>query len=278
LRGFDQQMAEEIVSYMALHGTKFIRPGIPIKIEKLSSDGKLKVIWKNIDTGQQSEELFDTVMLAVGRKPETDKLGLESAGVIFDKQDGKIPVHNERSSCPHIYAIGDVIKGELELTPVAIRAGRLLARRFYNDGKVLMDYVNVPTTVFTPLEYGCCGLTEEKAIALLGNDNIEVYHSNYTPLEYTVAERGDNTCYCKVICNKKDNERIIGIHILGPHAGDVIQGFAVSIKCGVTKQQLDYTIGIHPTTAEELLTLTITKRSGAPTKKRMLRLNFAALF
>jgi len=130
-----------------------------------------------------------------------------------------------------------------------------------------MDYSNVATTVFTPLEYGSCGLSEEKAITAFGQESIEVYHSYYTPLEFTVAERGSNVCYCKVICNKKENERVVGIHILGPNAGEVVQGFALGIKLGATKQQLDATVGIHPTTAEELLSLNITKSSGLPAKK-----------
>jgi thioredoxin reductase (NADPH) len=123
--------------------------------------------------------------------------------------------------------------------------------------------LNVATTVFTPLEYGSCGLSEEDAIEKFGESNIEVYHTMYQPLEYTVAERDSNGCYAKIICNKNDSERVVGIHILGPNAGEVMQGYAVAIKCGATKAQFDSTIGIHPTVSEVFTTLETTKSSGA---------------
>ncbi|MEQ2163238.1 Thioredoxin reductase 1, cytoplasmic, partial [Goodea atripinnis] len=177
--------------------------------------------------------------------------------------NGKIPVNDEeQTNVPHIYAIGDILEGKWELTPVAIQAGRLLARRLYSGStvKVLQvplapriescDYINVPTTVFTPLEYGACGLSEERATELYGQDNISVYHSLFWPLEFTVPGRDNNRCYAKIICNTLDNDRVIGFHYLGPNAGEVTQGFGVAMKCGVTKEQLDTTIGIHPTCAE----------------------------
>jgi len=265
LRGFDQDMATRVTDYMQEHGTKFIRPAVPVKVEKI--EGKLKVTWKN-ESNIESAEFFDTVLLAVGRKADTAVLNLEKAGVIYDKVTGKIPVVDEQTNVPNIFAIGDVITGNLELTPVAIKAGRLLARRLFTGAKNVMDYKTIPTTVFTPLEYSSVGLTEENAIATYGEENIEIYHVYYQPLEWVLAERENNACYAKVICNKKDNERILGIHVLGPSTGEVIQGFALALKCGATKEVLDSTVGIHPTTAEELLTLNITKRSGeTPLKK-----------
>jgi len=261
LRGFDQSCAEQIGAYMAEHGTKFIRPANPSKVEKLEN-GKLKVYWSD------QSDVFDTVLIATGRKADTENLGLENAGVLYDNSDGKISVTNERTNVPHIYAIGDVIKGNLELTPVAIMTGRLLARRLFNKGKVLMNYQQIATTVFTPIEYGCVGLSEEAAISEYGDPNIEVYHSYYTPLEFTVTERGDNICYAKVIVNKLDNEKVLGIHVLGINAGEIIQGFSVALKLGVTKSQLDTTVGIHPTCAEEVLDLKVTKRSGLEAKKK----------
>jgi len=264
LRGFDQDMADRVTKYMANHGTKFIKPATPTKIEKI--EGKLKVTWVNAD-GAEGFDFFNTVLLAVGRKADTDKLGLDKIGVIFDKITGKIPVVNEQTNIPHIFAIGDVIKGNLELTPVAIKAGRLLARRLFRNHTLQMDYVNIPTTVFTPLEYSCVGLTEEQALAQYGEENLEVYHIHYKPLEWTVAEREENACYVKVLCSIKENERIVGIHIIGPNSGEMIQGFALAVKIGATKAQLDSTVGIHPTTAEELFTLNVTKRSGETPEK-----------
>ncbi|XP_042536208.1 thioredoxin reductase 3 isoform X2 [Dipodomys spectabilis] len=124
------------------------------------------------------------------------------------------------------------------------------------------DYTNVPTTVFTPLEYGCCGLSEERAVEVYKKENMEVYHTLFWPLEWTVAGRENNACYAKIICNKCDHDRIIGLHVLGPNAGEITQGFAAAMKCGLTKQLLSDTIGIHPTCGEVFTTLEITKSSG----------------
>jgi len=149
-----------------------------------------------------------------------------------------------------------------ELTPVAIQAGKLLASRLYGGSTKLMSYTTVATTVYTPLEYGCVGLLEDDAYDLYGKDNVEVYHTYFKPLEWTVPHRGDNACYAKVICNKLDKERVVGLHVTGPSAGEMVQGFAVALKCGATKEDFDDTVGIHPTTAETFTTLTVTKSSG----------------
>ena len=114
----------------------------------------------------------------------------------------------------------------------------------------LTDYVNVCTTVFTPLEYGTCGLSEEDAIQQYGEDNLEVYHQNFWPLEWTVAHRPENSCYLKLICVKSEAEKVVGFHYLGPNAGEVTQGFGIALKMGATKANFDDLIGIHPTTAE----------------------------
>jgi len=187
-------------------------------------------------------------------------LGLDVVGVKVNSS-GKIPVVNERTNVEYIYAIGDVIEGAPELTPVAIHAGQLLARRLFDNSTKQMDYHNVPTTVFTPLEYGACGYSEEDAYAKLGKDNVEVYLSHYKPTEWTVSEREDNTCYAKVIVEKA-TDRVVGFHVLGIHAGEITQGFAAAMKSGLTKQILDETIGIHPTSAEVFTSLEITRSSG----------------
>lgn len=168
----------------------------------------------------------------------------------------------EQTNVPYVYAVGDVLEGKPELTPIAVQAGKLLARRLFGGRLEKCDYVNVPTVVFTPLEYGCCGYSEERAIEVYQKENLEVYHTLFWPLEWTVACRDNNTCYAKIICNKLDNDRVIGFHVLGPNAGEIIQGFAAAMKCGLTKQLLDDTIGIHPTCAEVFTTLQITKASG----------------
>jgi thioredoxin reductase (NADPH) len=272
LRGFDQQMAGICKAYMQEHGVKFVDGAVPTAVEKLPSGAK-KVSWKHSDGTEASAE-FDTVLLGIGRDVCTSGIGLDKAGVVLSKS-GKIPVVDEQTNVPHIFAIGDVIDGEAlnppsattELTPVAIQAGKLLADRLYGGKTAKMDYTNVPTTVFTPLEYGAIGLPEEEAIKVYGEDNIEVYHSYFKPLEWTLPHRGDNSCYAKIICNKLDNERVVGFHICGPNAGEVTQGFAVAMKCGATKADFDNTIGIHPTVAEEITLFSVSKSSGDDAQK-----------
>uniref|UniRef100_A0A4W4EAA8 thioredoxin-disulfide reductase (NADPH) n=1 Tax=Electrophorus electricus TaxID=8005 RepID=A0A4W4EAA8_ELEEL len=265
LRGFDQEMADRAGDYMETHGVKFLRKFVPVKVEELEpgTPGRLKVTAKSTETGEIIEGEYNTVLIAVGRDACTEKIGLDKAGVKVNPKNGKIPVNDEeQTNVPHIYAIGDILEGKWELTPVAIQAGRLLARRLYSGSATKCDYVNVPTTVFTPLEYGSCGLPEEKAVELYGQENLEVYHSLFWPLEFTVPNRDNNRSYAKIICHKLDNERVIGFHYLGPNAGEVTQGFGAAMKCGITKEQLDTTIGIHPTCAEIFTTMEVTKSSG----------------
>uniref|UniRef100_A0A667FQY0 thioredoxin-disulfide reductase (NADPH) n=1 Tax=Lynx canadensis TaxID=61383 RepID=A0A667FQY0_LYNCA len=229
LRGFDQEMAERVGSYMEQHGVKFLRKFIPVMVKQLEkgSPGKLKVVAKSTEGPETIEGVYNTVLLAIGRDSCTRKMGLDKIGVKINKKTGKIPVNDvEQTNVPYVYAVGDILEGKLELTPVAIQAGKLLARRLFG---------------------GCL----EK-----------VYHTFFWPLEWTVAGRDNNTCYAKIICNKFDNYRVIGFHVLGPNAGEVTQGFAAAMKCGLTKQLLDDTIGIHPTCGEVFTTLEITKSSG----------------
>uniref|UniRef100_A0A452UEZ0 thioredoxin-disulfide reductase (NADPH) n=1 Tax=Ursus maritimus TaxID=29073 RepID=A0A452UEZ0_URSMA len=227
LRGFDQEMAEKVGSYMEQHGVKFLRKFIPVLVSLDGSPGKLKVVAKSTEGPETIEEIYNTVLLAIGRDSCTRKIGLEKIGVRINERSGKIPVNDmEQTNVPYVYAVGDILEGKLELTPVAIQAGKLLARRLF------------------------AGRLEK------------VYHTLFWPLEWTVAGRDNNTCYAKIICNKSDNYRVIGFHVLGPNAGEITQGFAAAMKCGLTKQLLDDTVGIHPTCGEVFTTLEITKSSG----------------
>ncbi|XP_068109178.1 thioredoxin reductase 3 [Hyperolius riggenbachi] len=265
LRGFDQEMAEKAGAYMETHGVKFIKKFVPTLVEQLEAGtpGRIRVVAKSTETDAVIEGEYNTVLVAVGRDSCTKNIGLEKIGVKLNQRNGKIPVNDEeQTNVPYVYAIGDILEGKLELTPVAIQAGRLLARRLYGDSNLKCDYINVPTTVFTPMEYGCCGYPEEKAIEVFGEDTLEVYHTLFWPLEWTVPSRDNNQCFAKIICNRLDNDRVIGFHILGPNAGEITQGFAAAMKCGLTKEKLDETIGIHPTCAEVFTTMEVTKSSG----------------
>ncbi|KAL0483093.1 thioredoxin reductase (NADPH) [Acrasis kona] len=269
LRGFDQDCAQKIVEFMKERGTTFKQGCVPTKIRKNKNSFVVEYV---DDKNSVHVEEYDTVLFAVGRKCVADELGLQQLGVKFDND--KIDVNEfEQTSVPHIYAVGDCINRGLELTPTAIHAGSLLSRRIYSEELVtknhkhIMDYTNVPTTVFTPLEYGSCGMSEEDTIKKYGQDNIEVYLIGFTPLEHEFTHKDTNKTYMKVICVGSE-EKIIGFHYLGPNAGEITQGVAVAIRLGVTKHDLDSTVGIHPTVAEEMTRLNITRRSGLVAEKR----------
>jgi len=241
LRGFDQDMAERVGAYMEKHGVRFLRKCVPSKIEVLdAATPKYKVSYKSLESEEEFSEEFNTILLGVGRDPCTSGIGLEKVGIKLSSSGRVIVDDFEQTNVPNIYAIGDILHGKLQLTPVAIQAGKLLAKRLFAGATAKTDYINVPTTVFTPLEYGSCGYAEEDAFEKFGEDNIEVYHANFQPLEYTVAGRDGNDCYAKIICNKLEEEKVVGFHILGPNAGEVTQGFAIGLKLGAKKERFQH--------------------------------------
>lgn len=229
LRGFDQQMAEMVTSAAIEKGVKFHMKCQPTSVEK-TVDGRLKVNYK-FDDGRIDSDIFDTVLFAVGRKALTEDLKLDNAGIIVDKETDKIPVDEyEQTNVQNVYAVGDVIKGRPELTPVAILAGRMLARRIFAGATEKMDYDDVATTVFSPLEYGCVGLSEEKAIEQHGEDNVEIYHAYYKPTEFFVPQKSVRYCYLKAVALRDGDQKVLGLHYVGPVAGEIIQGFGAALK------------------------------------------------
>ncbi|XP_029830544.2 thioredoxin reductase 2, mitochondrial [Ixodes scapularis] len=261
LRGFDQQMSKLVTSHMESVGTRFLWTCLPKEVKKCP-DGRLQVSWTD-SQGSMQEDVFDTVMFAIGRQAKTKGLNLEGVGVRLNPRNHKVVASDlEQSSVSNIYAIGDVLDGRPELTPVAIRAGKLLARRLAGVTDERMDYDKVATTVFTPLEYGCVGLSEEAALETHGADDVDVLHAFYKPLEYTVPQRDASHCYMKAVTLRSGSQPVLGLHMTGPHAGEVIQGYAAALKCNLTRKVLEETVGIHPTVAEEMVKLHITKRSG----------------
>lgn len=228
LREFDQQMAGIIKDSMVERGIKFLFTTLPNSIEK-QSDGRLKVRWTNANTGEEGSDVFDTVLFAIGRKGLVEDLNLGSAGVEV-KNDKILANDAEQTNVPHIYAVGDILQSKLELTPVAIHAGRLLARRLFSGSTQLMDYTNVATTVFTPLEYSCVGLSEEVALQKYGEDNIEVFHGFYKPTEFFIPQKSVRYCYLKAIAERSGDQKVLGLHYVGPVAGEVMQGFAAAVK------------------------------------------------
>ncbi|EYB86689.1 hypothetical protein Y032_0275g1072 [Ancylostoma ceylanicum] len=210
LKPFDQDCVKCVVEGLKHHGANVIYGR---EVGEVALDGdKRKVTFKDVSTGQNvANDVYDTVIWAMGRDPQHGTLNLAAAGIDVDSSSDRIIVgDDDRTSARNIYAIGDIALGRPELTPAAIRAGQLLAGRLFNGSKELMDYFNIPTTVFTPLELGTVGHTEEQAAYLFGAENIEVsftsvqvyrvYHSHFTPFEYVVPQDDDSAhCYAKVM-------------------------------------------------------------------------------
>ncbi len=195
---------------------------------------------------------FDQVIWAVGRAPNTRELNLEAAGVRVER-NGLVPTDAfQNTNVPGIYAVGDIGGREL-LTPVAIAAGRRLAERLFNDKPNLkLDYENVPTVVFAHPPIGKVGLTEPEARERFG-DTLTIYETSFTPMRYALNAHGPKTAM-KLVCQGAE-ERVVGIHLIGDGVDEMLQGFAVALKMGATKADLDATVAIHPCSAEELVTM-----------------------
>lgn len=254
-------MANVVRDSMIEKGVNVKMGAKPKSVEKLA-DGKLLVKYAFNDQPEEIiSDTYDTVLFAVGRYGLVDDLKLENSGVKIT--EGKIDVDsNSQTIVENIYAVGDVLYKKPELTPVAINAGRIIARHLFNGSDEVMDYEDVATTVFSPLEYGCVGLSEEVATERHGEDNIEIYHAFYKPTEFFVPQRNVRYCYLKAVALREGDQRVLGLHFVGPVAGEIIQGFAAALKSGLTMKILKNTVGIHPTVAEEFTRLLITKRSG----------------
>ena len=202
LRGFDQHLANKVGEYMKKIGIKFIRGAVPTAISK-NSDGVKVVTYKQGE--EEVEDMFDTVLFAIGRSADTKQIGLENVGVKVQK-NGKIIANDDDSTdAKDVFAIGDCVSGRLELTPTAILAGKLLSRRLFDGATRLMNYKYVPTTVFTPLEYGACGYSQEDAENTFGKENIVAYGSAYKPLQWNMDWQKGNDCYAKLVCVKNDD-------------------------------------------------------------------------
>lgn len=283
LRAFDRDMVNILLNDLRQRKVNIVETSLPTSITK-REDGKLEVTVQNQLTKElKSPEEFDTVLFAVGRHATTDTLNLKKIGVetAASKKIKTRTAEVERTSVDNVYALGDVVEGLPELTSTATKMGWHLGRRIvqrlgkgtFKDHELSIGLENFPTTVFTPLEYSCSGMSEEEAARKYGPSEISVYHVRYVPLEENILEKynedGSNyktNVYAKAVVQKA-TDRVLGLHYAGPHAGEVMQGFAVALRVGLTKQQLDSTIGIHPTCAEELTNLNITKESGLPFEK-----------
>jgi len=243
LRGFDGDIREHAAQEIAKSGVDLRFETNVTAISSAPSGLQL-----TLTDGSVIEA--DTVLYATGRKPNLDGLGLENVSVDLN-QDGTIAVDGQfRSSEPSIYALGDVTGG-MELTPVALAEGMAFARREFGGQDATPEYDFIPTAVFSQPNIGTVGFTEEQARELFGE--ITLFKSSFRPMKHTISGR-DERSFMKMIVETA-TDRVVGVHMVGPDAGEIMQGIAIAMKAGATKAIFDNTIGIHPTAAEEFVTM-----------------------
>ena len=249
LRNFDHDLSDMLVERMQADGLDVRNHTQISKVHKKAAHN----LELELTTGERIHEV-DTLIWAIGRTPNTEGLGLANAG-IAPTVKGYIPVDPwQNTTVPGIYALGDAT-GAAELTPVAIAAGRKLARRLFNhEGDLKLDYSLIPTVVFSHPPIGTIGLTESQAVNQYGQQAIRCYTSRFTPLYSAVSGKRVPAFYKLVVAGTE--EKIVGCHLIGLNVDEILQGFAVAIKMGATKADFDETIAIHPTSAEELVTMT----------------------
>jgi glutathione reductase (NADPH) len=192
----------------------------------------------------------DIVMYATGRNPNTDGVGLEEAGVELDDKGAVKVDQYSKSSVPNIYAVGDVTN-RMNLTPVAINEGRAFAETLYAKQPRSVDYANVPHAVFSNPSVGVSGLSEARARQQY--EAIDIYKSRFRPMKHTMTGRDEQTLMKLIVDVATD--RVVGVHMVGPDAAEIVQGMGIALTCGATKAQFDATIGIHPSAAEEFVTM-----------------------
>jgi glutathione reductase (NADPH) len=204
----------------------------------------------SVYTNLGQEFSADIVMYATGRKPNTKGLGLVEIGVATDANGAVVVDEWSCSNIPNVYAVGDVTD-RVNLTPVAIAEGRAVAETLFNDNPIKMDHANVPSAVFSQPPIGAVGLTEEQARRQYGD--VDIYMARFKPMKNTLSGREERTLMKLVVDARTD--RVLGCHMLGPDAPEIMQGLAIAVKCGVSKRMFDQTVGIHPSAAEEFVTM-----------------------
>ncbi|MGF1730802.1 glutathione-disulfide reductase [Photobacterium kasasachensis] len=248
LRSFDPMIINTLVEVMDAEGPTLHTHSIPKEVVK-EADGSVTLHFENGESHNT-----DVLIWAIGRNPTTDKINLAATGVETNSR-GYIKVDEyQQTNVDGIYCVGDIMEGGIELTPVAVKAGRQLSERLFNgktDAK--MDYKLVPTVVFSHPPIGTIGLTEPEAIAEYGEENVKVYQSGFTAM-YTAVTTHRQPCKMKLVCAGPD-EKVIGLHGIGYTVDEMIQGFGVAMKMGATKADFDSVVAIHPTGSEEFVTM-----------------------
>lgn len=244
LRGFDGEIRDRLAEEMRARGIDIQTEVRVLSIDR-RSDGSLSLL---LDHDQFHET--DAVLFAIGRTPSSQNLGLEAVGVQVRPDGGIVVDDRNRTSVPNIYAVGDVTH-RVNLTPVAIAEGRALAETLFHRKPLILDRANIPTAVFSRPAVATVGLTEEQARERC--EAVEIYCARFRPMKATLSGRAERVTVKLVV--DKPTGVVLGAHMVGDDAPEIIQGLAVAIKCGATKRDFDATIGIHPTAAEEFVTM-----------------------
>ena len=250
LRGFDGDVRRHLHEELGKKGVRILLNSNAARIDR-RADGVLEATVSGTRNGKHE---CDAVMYATGRVPNTGSLGLAEAGVELDADGGVVVDRYGQSSVPSIYAVGDVTN-RIALTPVAIREGAAVAMTLFGGDRIPADHDNVPSAVFSQPPVGTVGLTQGEAVAKFGE--IEVYMTSFRPMRHTLSGRDERTLVKLMV--EPASQRVVGCHMVGADAPEIIQGIAIAVKAGLTKAQFDATIGIHPTAAEEFVTMRETK-------------------
>ncbi|GHH22581.1 MULTISPECIES: glutathione-disulfide reductase [Sphingomonas] len=244
LRGYDESIRDRLLQISMMKGLDFRFNAAFRGIEK-QPDGCLRVSM----TGHEPIDV-DCVMFATGRSPNTEGLGLESAGVELDDKGAIVVDPDNKSTCDSIYAVGDVTN-RVQLTPVAIREGQAFADTLFGNKPHRVDYENIPSAVFSHPPMAGVGLTEAQAKNKFGS--VKVYTSDFRPMKNVLAGRNERALY-KMVCNAETGQ-VLGLHMIGPDSPEILQAAAVAVKAGLTKDDFDQTVALHPSMAEELVLL-----------------------
>jgi len=243
LRGFDDDVREHLARELGLRGIRVLTRKIVTAVERVNQGF-------DVALSDNEQIVVDLAMFATGRRPNVEGLGLEAAGVKISERSGIVVDTYSRTSAPNIYAVGDVTD-RVNLTPVAIREGHAFADTVFGDKPTAVDHANVPTAVFSEPEVGVVGLTETQAVEKLVK--VDIYKTSFRPMKAALSGR-DTRVFMKLVVDGS-TDRIVGCHIIGPDAGELIQIVGIAVKMGATKANFDATIAVHPTVAEELVTI-----------------------
>ena len=242
LRSYDQEIVEKLVGITREKGID-LRLNFPFKSITKQADGSLLV-----DGGEQGRVETDLVLFAIGRIPKSMDIGLETVGVALDKNGAVVVDEYNRTNVSGIYAIGDVTN-RVQLTPVAIREGHAFADTVFGNNPRTVDYATIPTAVFSNPPIAGVGMTEEEARVSLSD--VKIYKSDFRAMKNVLAGRNERALYKMVVDGATD--KVVGLHLIGPDSGEILQAAAVAVKAGLTKQAFDDTVALHPSMAEELV-------------------------